>query len=159
VTEIGVTIASETLLVGRIVLIIEQALRKVGRHVNGHDLIMIGTGAVLSLVLTGSLKWLFALFDAVIPVSKAPEKVRIALGNKANRALFWSILFFLWIVGGIIMFAVDKSPITRLSILNGAMYLCGLVLSLTSLMWDIHTLSRERSMAKVAENAESPRAN
>jgi hypothetical protein len=125
--------------------------------VKGHDLIILGTGVVLTLVVTGSLKWLFALFDAVIPVSKAPEKVRAALSIKANRALFWSILFLLWMVGVTIMFAVDKSPITRLSVLNGAMFLCGLVLSLISLMWDIHSFLHERRRAKAAENAESPR--
>jgi hypothetical protein len=120
---------------------------------------MIGTGAVVGLVATGSLKWFFALFDAVIPVSKAPEKVRAALSIKANRSLSWSILFLLWMVGVTIMFAVDKSPITRLSIPNGAMNVGGVVLALGSLMWDILSFSRERRRAKAAENTEGPRAN
>jgi hypothetical protein len=109
---------------------------------------MIGTGAVLTLLLTGSLRWLLALFDAIIPVSKAPEKVRAAFSIKANRALFWSVLGFLWMVGMIVMFAFDKSPITRLSILRGAVFVCGLALSLFLLMWDIKSFLLERRRAK-----------
>jgi hypothetical protein len=124
-----------------------------GAQVNVHDLIMIGSGAMLTLAITGTLKWLFSLFDAFIPISKAPEKVRAALSIKTNRALFLSALYLVWVISTTILFALDKSPITRLSILNGAMCLCGLALSLSFLMWEIVSFRRERRREKAAENS------
>lgn len=116
-----------------------------------HDFFMIATGGVIGLVITGVGKWIFGIFDAVVPISKTPEKVRVALSNKTNRSLFWSILWFLWMVGATIGFSVDKSTITRLSILNGAMYICGLTFALSMLMWEIHSFRQYRKRVKAGD--------
>jgi hypothetical protein len=117
-----------------------------------HDFFMIAIGAAIGLVINGVGKWLFGIFDAVVPVSKAPEKVKATFSIKANRGLLWSILWILWMVGATIGFAVDKSPVTRLSILNGSMYLCGLTVAVTNLMWNIFLFLRYRKSVKAGDD-------
>jgi hypothetical protein len=116
-----------------------------------HDLLLIFAGAVLGLVVSGVGKWLFGIFDAVVPVSKAPDKVRATFSSKANRSLLKSTLFLLWMIGATVFFAFDKSPVTRLSILNGAMLSCGLAVGVASLMWDIASFTRNRTKEKAED--------
>jgi hypothetical protein len=118
-----------------------------------HDFFMIATGAVLGLVITGGGKWLFGIFDAVVPVSKAPEKVRVALSKKANRSLFWTSLLLLFEIGSIISFGLDKSPVTRLSILYGALLLVCSSFIFAVVMWELQSVLSERRKAKAAESA------
>jgi hypothetical protein len=120
---------------------------------NLHNLLMVGTGAVLALIFTGIVKWIFGLFDAVLPVSKAPEKLRTVMSVKANRSLFWTSLLFLWQIGSIVIFALDKSPITRLSILYGALLLIMSIFLLLLFAWELQSVLRERRRAKAAESA------
>ena len=71
-----------------------------------HDLLLIVAGAVLGLVVSGVGKWLFGIFDAVVPVSKAPDKVRATFSSKANRSLLKSTLFLLWMIGATVFFCL-----------------------------------------------------
>jgi heme A synthase len=111
---------------------------------NLNDLLKIGTGVVIALVFAGTAKWLFALFDAVVPVSKAPEKLRRVLSVKANRSFLGTSLIFVLQIGATISFALDKSPITRLSILLGTMLFVASLLILLIFMWELQSVLRER---------------
>ncbi len=119
-----------------------------GICVTKHDLIMLASGAALGLVITGIGKWLFAIFDAVVPVSKAPDKLRTALSVKANRSLFWTTLLLLWMLGSTLAFALDKGPITRLTILYGALLTINSCSILGLFLWECQSFSRERRRVK-----------
>jgi hypothetical protein len=118
---------------------------------------MIAVGAALTLVITGAGKWFFAIFDAVVPVSNAPERLRTALSVKANRSLFGTALLLLWLIGLIVYFALDKSPITRLSILSGATLAFVSFFIFLIFVWELEAVRRERRRAKAAEGATSSR--
>lgn len=120
---------------------------------NLHDLTLVGFGAVIALIFTGIAKWLFSIFDAVIPVSKAPERIRTIFSVKANRSLFWTALFLLYEIGSIVWFALDKRPITRLSVLFGAFLVCMSILLLPMLMWEVLSALRRRRRAKGIQSA------
>jgi hypothetical protein len=124
---------------------------------NHHDLWMIGGGAVLALVLTSAAKWIFALFDAIVPVSKAPDKLRTVFSVKANRSLFWTSLLLLYEISAIVFFAFDKSPLTRLSILYGALLVVCSTFIFGVFMWEVLAVLSERRRAKAAESATSSR--
>lgn len=112
------------------------------------DLWMIGSGAVLTLIVTGTVNWIFRLFDAIIPISKAPDKVRTALSVKANRSVFWASLLLVYEIGATIAFAFDKRPITRLSILLGAALVCGSMMIVMMFTWQLLSFLRERRRGK-----------
>jgi hypothetical protein len=124
---------------------------------NHHDLWMVGTGAVIALIATGAAKWIFALFDAVVPVSRAPDKLRMVFSVKANRSLLWVSILLLFELGSIIQFAFDKSPITRLSILFGTVLLVCAFFLLCMFVWELESVLRERKRARTAESATSSR--
>jgi hypothetical protein len=122
-----------------------------------HDFWMLGTGAVIPFAFTGTAKWIFRLFDAVVPVSQVPDQLKVVLSVKANRSLFWTSLLCLLQIVCIIGFALDKSPITRLSILFGALLLIFLLLIFHMFLWELvsRSISSQRRRAKIEAEAES----
>jgi hypothetical protein len=115
---------------------------------NTHDFWMLGTGVVITLVFTGTVKWLFRLFDAVVPVSQAPDRLRAVMSIKPNRTLLWSSLATLFQIVFLIRFALDKSPITRFSIINGAMMVVAFWFAAIVVRLDIRDAMREHQRAK-----------
>ena len=109
-----------------------------------HDFWMLGTGAVLTLIFTGTAKWLFRLFDAIVPVTQAPDRLRAVLSVRANRSLFWTSLMLLFEIGSIVSFAFEKGPITRLSILYAAMLVVLTFLFVCSFLWHLSFLPERR---------------
>ena len=109
---------------------------------NKGQIITVAVTVVVTLMLTGVLKWFFAIFDAVIPFSKAPEKIKSALSIKSVRELLvWVFLFSLNVVLATAFVLLEKGPITRLTILYGAvldgccLLQCGDTLLATSLIF------------------------
>jgi hypothetical protein len=113
-----------------------------------HDVVILASGVVLTLIVTGSLKWLFALFDVVVPVSKAPEKLRSVLSVAAYRALFGTSILSLMQIACLISFSLDKNPITRLSVLYGSLMVVFAAFIVVILMWEILTVIRVRQQRK-----------
>jgi hypothetical protein len=77
----------------------------------------------------------------------------VALSKKANRSLFWTSLLLLFEIGSIISFGLDKSPVTRLSILYGALLLVCSSFIFAVVMWELQSVLSERRKAKAAESA------
>ena len=126
---------------------------------NKGQIITVAVTVVVTLMLTGVLKWFFAIFDAVIPFSKAPEKIKSALSIKSVRELLvWVFLFSLNVVLATAFVLFEKGPITRLTILYGA-YLTGAVFfSAAILFWQLLSFSSERRMAKRLQREDEFRA-
>lgn len=121
---------------------------------NPHDILMVSAGAVLTLIFTGVARWIFKLFDAVVPISKAPDKLRAVMDVKANRDLLWESLIMLGEIYLIVWFALDKGPITRLSILFGAVLVSVSLFILFALMLQIqfHSIRRKRERVRAASS-------
>lgn len=114
-----------------------------------HDFWVIGTTVVVTLVVTTILNWLFRIIDVVVPFSKTPEKVRSILSREANVSLFWFSVLLLIDAFTIVQFALDKNPITRLSVLYAATVItCTLIFSL-AWMFQLQVVLRERRREKM----------
>ena len=71
----------------------------------------------------GVLKWAFSILDVFVPVSKAPDKLRSFWSSKSKRAIVVNSLFFLVSCFNLVSFALDKGPVTRLTVLYGGIFL------------------------------------
>jgi hypothetical protein len=110
--------------------------------------------AVATLMIGGVGKWLFAVFDAIIPISKAPEKVKNVFSIKGSRGLFWSILYFLLVASGAVSFMFEKSPITRWTIIEGGVFILGLLGSVMQVMWYSFSILHRRRSANRPPNSD-----
>ena len=111
---------------------------------NPRDFWMLGSGVVVTLILTGTVKWLFRLFDPIVPVSQAPDKLRTVFSVKTNRSLLWTSLLTLCTAGLTIQWGLDKSPITRLTIVYGILLYTLLFWLGILFVWEFHGWRRER---------------
>lgn len=91
-----------------------------------HIYIGVAIGAAITVIVGSFLKWTFSIFDAIIPVSTASEKVRKIVGVKQYRVFFWDALFLSNAVYAFVGFVRDKSPITRWTIVAGTCAVIGL---------------------------------
>jgi len=103
--------------------------------------------AVAGLLIGGVGKWPFAVFDAVVPFSRAPEKVKNAFSVKGSRGLLWSILYFLFVAFGAVSFSFDKTPVTRWTIIEGGVLLLGLLGSMMMVLWYSFSILHQRRRA------------
>jgi hypothetical protein len=111
-------------------------------------MVTIAVTASVTLVAQAILRWAFPILDVFVPVSKAPDKVRTFWSDRGNRSLFWNGAVFLANSANVVGFALDKSPITRLTVLYGC-FIFGVALgSLLLLIGEIirHRYNRAKAL-------------
>ncbi len=82
------------------------------------QLVTIVVTAAITAIVVGSLKWIFSIFDAVIPISAANEKVKKLFSAKRNRRLLLDVLTLGVIILGFVALMREKTPITRWTIVE-----------------------------------------
>ena len=87
-----------------------------------NQLVTIVVTAATTTVIIGAVKWIGSILEALIPISKTSEKVKAILTAKTNRNIFWVVVGIIFMVSQIVRFCLDKSPVTRLSIVWGLFY-------------------------------------
>jgi len=64
-----------------------------------NTLVIIAVTAAITTIVVGVLNWMYAIFDAIIPISTTSTKVKKIFSARSNRLILVdAALFIFWVV-------------------------------------------------------------